>query len=213
MSQPYQTLLLVVASLGVVWPTGAEPQEPREVSAGELAVRLRAQVEEENHLRGVLFRLVQVWGPSPHEEIDALADSLVAVAVDYSQRSDEVGTRLGQRAAAILSEAAHWQHLARGEPYGRAGERLLRLAYDLAGGSGVVVLLARLPDRAQGLAYLEEIATSTHRRAGAALNALIWYGGADGLALLRRLHDGNLVKEPHARRQLQELARRRDWDG
>jgi hypothetical protein len=214
MMHPRPILTLAFASLAVLGPgiaVSQEPLPPQTVRPMELAAQLRAQAEEEGHLRGVLFGLIQVWGPYPDEEVDALADTLVAVALDFSWRGDDEGRRIGRIAPSILFSAAHWKDPTFGKPYPRAGERIAALALGLAGARGFV-LLARLPDRAEGLAHLRDIATSSHPRAVAAVNVLMVAAGDEGLALLRTLYDEDLVKEPRANWELQAYASGRGWE-
>ena len=204
--------LSALIALALVVPAGALGAQERPGPL-ELAAGLRAQVAETGGpMYGVMPALVQLWREHPASELDVLADSMVAIAVDYHPRGDAQAVAVLGAVEGILMSAMRWEE-PRGVPYAGASDRIVALAYRLEGRGGTIRTLTVIPDRTEALEHLRHFAVSDHSTAEQAVAILAEeaFGGAEGLAILRGLYDQGLVTEPRARRQLGAVAAARGW--
>jgi hypothetical protein len=150
----------------------------------------------------------------PAGELNALADSMIAIAVDYTERRDPKARAIIDAVQNVLVSAGSWRHPSGGTPYAGASERLVRLAYELQGRWGTLGTLARLPNRAEGLRHVREFAMSTDfataQHAITILDSDV-LGGTEGLEILRELYVMDRVREPHAREVLEAKGRALGW--
>jgi len=174
--------------------------------------------------------LTQEGARRPRPELDALADSLVAIATSYDAR-DPLQGREARLAASIALKSS-------GDPRGLA-ERSQRMAewqlpppiaYPLAldklllvfegmpqpsERSAMLGLLTSLPDTGRVVAFLGDVAARRDdgSAARAAVGELYRNMGAAGLATLRRLFEADAVTDRAARRHLRAIATGRGWGG
>ncbi|MGQ0767563.1 MAG: hypothetical protein ACT4OZ_18110, partial [Gemmatimonadota bacterium] len=140
---------------------------------------------------------------------DALADSLVAVALYYDGDDIESGKR---RHAAVRALIDAGSMDSGGSVYPGAGERLFHIARqpkEIA--SLAIVVLPRLANRQQAINYLRAIAVSDSKLAFGAVERLGNDLGSERLAVLRQLHRDNLIRQSHARQSLQMFANIHGW--
>lgn len=179
-----------------------------------LAAELRSQAEAQGHLRGVLSALVQVRDRHPREALDALADSLVEVAADFSARGDAFGLAIKREAIATLVSAAQWTAV-RGTPYDGTLERIVRWAYrdrSQGGGPSMLLLARAVVEQSEWLLLMRDFATSTHADAPNAIEILAGpLGGAEGSQILRELYQSDAVVQERAKEALAHQARMRGW--
>jgi hypothetical protein len=161
---------------------------------------------------GVLPALLQFHRDYPTSELDVLADSMVAIAVDYYPRGGAQAVQVLRAVRGILVSAMQWEG-PRGVAYAGASDHVVALAYGLEGRGGTVGTLSRIPDRAEAMEHLRRFASADYLAALQAVEILAdeTFGGAEGLAILRDLYDQDLVTEPNARRQLAAVAAARGW--
>jgi len=163
---------------------------------------------------GALARdiLMQSRGPESPEKINALLDSLVAIALAY-RPGDPMEARQAARAAQRAIGLA-WSRLST-VPLPGAFDALARIVHESesAGAQGASLwAMTQVDDPGPVLPFLSEIATSDHRRAEQAVMVLWQEMGPPGLAALRRFHATGAVIQPHARHQLDFIARREGWE-
>lgn len=195
--------LLAVA----VMTRGVEAQETNRITISSALTQLR----ESGHSTLAQIFLMQLRGPRAPAELDELADSLVAVAIDY-RRGDPLSKRRAASAARVTIAGAAASE--EGIAYPRAFPRLVRI-YEDAGEVGVegatLWLMSLLPNAGPVLEYLEAVATSRDRAAFQAVTVLSRDMGPAGVARLRRLHREGEVTEPGAVEWLRRIAHQKGW--
>ena len=149
--------------------------------------------------------------------MDAIADSLVAIAVD-SVRDDPRGTATVSEAVATLLKAGLGRSgvwgIEHGVPYAGAASRLMRIAetaHHLAVRATALSLLVRLPHRTRLLPFLRQLATSQNPVAEQAVILLGNETGREGQEIGRELYRQAAVTEPSARVMLAQLAQAYRW--
>lgn len=200
-----------VALLGLlalaVMTRGGEAQETNRITIRSALTQLR----EEGIATAAQLFLMQLRGPRTPAELDELADSLVAVAIDYQEGDPLSKQRAASAARVTIAGAAASEE---GIAYPRAFPRLVRI-YEDAGEIGVegatLWLMSLLPNAGPVLEYLEAVATSSDRAAFQAVTVLSRDMGPAGLARLRRLHRDGEVNEPGAVQWLQRIAHQKGW--
>jgi hypothetical protein len=148
----------------------------------------------------------------PLARLDSLADSLIVAVV----RKDQVGGAEAQAVALAALTALIASADGRAKiPYRGAFERLAHVHRDVVdAGLRAVALsgMARLADdRARGLDYLQQVATSDDRTAYRAVEILAHEMGDDGRARLRDVFMRGTVTNEHARQILEPIARHYGW--
>lgn len=158
--------------------------------------------------------LTQRLGPESRQKMDALADSLTAIAVEYEPGDGVEKLRIASAAAYHIARAAVAK---KGVPYTGAFERLVRIAEEAPDvgirGQGLNGIAA-LPEKERSLAYLRRVATSTEMpqmNAYIAVELLSQEMGADGVALLEELSREGLVRDKWAADLLESIAYIRGW--
>jgi hypothetical protein len=216
-----RAIFVVLGAAAFVAANAAEGQQtscfgpecgPR--SAAELAAGLRKQAEQGRIDHRVLFTLVQLYGPHPAEELEALADSLAAVGIDLAVRPGPHGYTIGRLAANALTTAATWRSAApdeRGVAFPGAADRAVEVAYRLPGGDvGILNLVRPVIGDERWVAHLRRFTSDLYP--GAALAVVHLQADApQGLEVLRDLCEDGLVTEPRARWRLREIAKSMGW--
>jgi hypothetical protein len=200
-------LIRLILTISIVLATAVPSRGHAQVvtnSAKDVAARLRTQGDAGD----AVSILTQQKGRVPRAALDAIADTLVAIATQVSD--DSSGMRMRRQAALTLAHAgsAH----AGGVPYAGAGERLLRIALSSGGSKGGAVSgLTRLADSAEALGLLRRIAIADDQIAYAAVNALANEMGPRGLEVARDLYAKSSVVREDARDILRHVARAHGW--
>lgn len=203
----YKGLGICLMMLAAGEPLRAQPVAPdevqealavlRQMGSSGLAVRILAQ---EDRIR-------------PQHEVDAFADSLVAVAITYRTGGGESERRASLSAAQALLEASFPQ---RRLPFPRSLE-LLGKIYDAnedAGfRGGVLSLITHFPNRGPAIDFLARVATSPESIATAAIRHLAHDTGPPGRQRLRRLYEDDAVVHDVAREHLEGMAAAFGWQG
>lgn len=187
-------------------------QEP-DLAASSLAGQIRAHVEEHGQMELALVALVQLARPASPEDLDALADTLVAMAIAFAESPDPLVRPRAHQVIQLLVAAATWEH-PRGSPYQSAPERLLRLGLQLPRefGGRAVLAFPRVIDQVTAIEYASMIARENGPSASLAVIVLGEQLGPRGLARALELYRGRVVHDMLAARQLDELARMHGWD-
>jgi hypothetical protein len=162
------------------------------------------------------------------QELDAIADSLVAIAVSLREGDPIAKYRSASAARAALvfsadpailaEQAKRLAKLGFGPPvpYARAYESLVRIVEgsDEPGTKGgTLSMLIRIPPMGRAIQYLAELAAGPDRvTAESAVYLLGYQTGQMGLARLRRLYNANAVVEPVARELINSTAIRLGWE-
>lgn len=182
---------------------------PQEVAHGLRAEAVRGRMDHH-----ALHALLQLWRAHPPAELEALADSIMAVGTDLAAEPGPGGHTIGEVAANMLLSAAIWRRdpSGKGTRYMPAVDRAAEMAYRLPGGDvGIINQLRPIIGDDQWVAYMRRFATSNLTpSAGIAVLTLEWEGPM-GVEVLRELYDDDLVHEPRARWRLRELAKSRGW--
>lgn len=175
--------------------------------------------------------LTQEDQPRSAEELDALADSLVAIALSYRRGDDPaVVRRAAQEARLALMWSASPERLAeraasRSErglgppvPYPRAFEAFVRV-FEGSEGPGMkgsaLRLMTNLPDTARVITFLAGVATNPYTELAITIEAVRLLAsdtGDPGLAHLRRLWETDAIPHPYVREGLSGIAAERGWD-
>jgi hypothetical protein len=161
-------------------------------------------------------------------ELDAFADSLVAIAISLREGDPVAMYRAASAASMALLASALRGHLDERTrslaelgfgppvPYARAYESLVRIVEgsDEPGTKGGGLrLLIQLPNVGRAIQYLAEVAAGPDRvTAYEAVYLLGYQTGQMGLARLRRLYNTDAVVEPVARELINSTAIRLGWE-
>jgi len=165
--------------------------------------------------------LTQTTGAQPREKLDAIADTLVSIAIAFPG-ADLRGARTRAAAlSALLRAGARYPVSESGGkpghqrvPYSGAAERLQVIAENAPDPGIAATALLSLPEmmnRAQLLPYLRRLAMSQNRVVPSVLIALDQETGAEGVAILHDLFRKRLVTQPQAQELLVRLAAARGW--
>lgn len=222
MSPRNRAIFAVLGAAAFVAANAAEGQQtscfgpecgPR--SPAELAAGLRKQAEQGRIDHRVLFTLVQLYGPHPAEELEALADSLAAVGIDLAARPGPHGYTIGRLAANALTTAATWRSAApdeRGVAFPGAADRAVEVAYRLPGGDvGILNMVRPVIGDGPWVAHLRRFATSNLDPGAARAVVELEADASQGLEVLRDLYEKGLVTEPRAVWRLREIAKTMGW--
>jgi hypothetical protein len=173
--------------------------------------------------------LRQEFRRRPIEELDAFADSLVAIATSYRPGDSLAALRAAGNSVGALRASANRESLAERSvqlaerglpppiPYPHAFEALEWIYHgtpEVGGVRGAVLsAMQRLPDSAQVVSFLKQVLLSpiAHGSAIHALNYLRDDFGEQGVALLRRLYETRAPVNPVAGEYLEHLATVRGW--
>jgi hypothetical protein len=199
--------LILLVGMGAIEPVRAQRNEHHPSSAVEIAARLRSQGDVGRSV-DVLRQVVTERQSAAAR--DSIADSLTAFVLTRSGLTD--GLRATDAAVGALAIAG--SPIGPGIPYAGAGRRLLTIAMEVPEvRGGAVYAIARLADSAESRALLESAAERAHPVAHSAVKMLYLYHGAEGLSLLRVLHQRGTVTESGARDQLARVAAEQAWPG
>lgn len=199
---------LVLALLGVLIAVDGGVTQERggtDIAAALASVRSAARPGAARAI------LAQQRGAHSRADRDALADSLVAIAIAF-KRGDPIEMDRAARAArvALASAAAP----SRATPYEGAFEALTAIV-ERSGEVGVrastLWFVAQLPNGPAVREYLAEFAVSSDELAYYAVGLLGRETGPAGLARLRRLYRDGSVVEPNAVKELAGLAEYHGW--
>jgi len=197
-----------------VWVTAAGtlslPAQPPTSRAARIARDVRAgDVRASVALGEAVGILTQRDRSYPESELDAVADSLVVIALMFPGDSAKAVNTRGRAMAAIMRAGTA---LNSGTPYKGAASRLRRIALGGRGvGASAVFGLTRLPDRSEALRELATVARSNVRTARVAVEFLATDMDDAGVQVLKELHDASEVTEPSAQKQLLRIARDKGW--
>lgn len=196
--------------------TGAELRSQRitrDPDAAEVAALLRNQ----GRYGGAIAVLSQARGPEPQQKMDAIADSLVVIAVSFPG-DDHRGASTRMAALRALLAAGTGESgvvgIERAVPYAGAADRLMQMAEtaeDVGIRGTALWALTRLPNKAKLLPYLHQFATSRNRVAYRAVTLLARETGPEGLAMARELYRGGRVTERTAKETLDRIALANRW--
>jgi len=171
-----------------------------------LAAEMRAQAER-GGLDYAMFTMAQVNRTYPREALDALADTLVEIAVDFASRGDSLGTKMGEGAAGIILAAAIWgptRAASGGTAYPGGPERIVELAFRMPGGKpGYLQWLRRVAGDEAYFAQMRRFLTTPLRGASLAVHYLV-EDGPRGFAVIRDACETGAVS-PRARSAVQGL--------
>ncbi len=206
----------VLAGALLVCSTSAVAQEPLRPRPPVTGAQAMEMLRAKGRLLPVGITLRQLAGPVSRPVQDELADSLVA----YVLANPTVTSGARGPVDFIISDLL-WSAVAGaagtsyadspGTPYAGAGERLLRLAYAVdRKTAGILNVIAKLPDRREALALLQEFASSSHPTAYRAVQHLEMMG-PDGIVVLRTLWEQGTVTEPFAEQSIGSIARHHGW--
>ncbi len=199
--------ILVLATV-LFSPTilGAQVQNSATVEAAINNLRARGAAA------GAISLLAGERGGLTMGEKDALADSVVAIAIDY-QEGDTQSRYLASVAAGIALTSSAGPE--RAVPYPRAFQALVRV-YEGSKGTGskgrVLKLMTRLPSAGRVVNFLAEAAVSPDPDpAYAAVQLLEGDLGPAGLGRLRQLFKDEAVVNPEAMELLTSFAETHGW--
>ena len=153
-----------------------------------------------------LMVLTQYRGTESRKKLDALADSLTAIAISET-RGDVESVETHFRVVEVLARAGEGRV---GIAYPGAAERLLRIA-QATGSGGALSSLTRMPDRAQAIQLVRRVAYTETMLGSTAVGHLARDMGPEGLAAARELHEHNFLVGTPARCQLAILASYHGW--
>lgn len=202
--------VVTILALAAVSPLHAQARRENP-SAAEAAAALRTH----RRYTEAVWVLTQVHGVQPRDKMDAVADSLVAIAVGFPGRDAEA-TRI--RAAAMTGLMMAAKGNAGGEvggtPYTGATERFMRIA-ETAKDNGVraaaLSSLTKLPATPATYAFFRKVATSQDPVARWAVNLLDTEMGAEGQAVAHDLYRSGQVTQPEAKKALAGVAMAHGW--
>jgi hypothetical protein len=218
MGEPAVRLLLLVALLPVAGEAQAVDRkataaEDRNATAATVAQALRFK----GHARGGRAALTQAYGPRPQAALDAIADSMVAIATTL-QGGDVRAHAIRTAALNALAAAGMGDNgivgSQRAIPYAGASARLIRIAEEAADVGIRAAALNSLkfqPNQPACLQLLSAIASSQNSVAWFAVHLLGNETGAAGQAVARQLLRAGTVTEPEAKRTLDGIAQHAGW--
>ena len=151
--------------------------------------------------------LTQRYGPQPAAKLDAIGDTLVAVALHFRGDSSKA---IYARQAALLALATASKGGRDGMPYAGGPERLLRLVNEGHSG-GALWAITQLPDQTLALELVTGVARSNNGMARAAVEELANSLGPRGLTTLRRLFERDEIVDPEAKRTVGAIAFNLKW--
>jgi hypothetical protein len=191
-------LVLPSALLGQLQLTEAEERE-----------RALATVRGMGHGGMATSVLVQEHRSRSPAELDAFADSLVAIAISLNSDRSSAARRAAVAARVALGSSARPE---RGIPYPRAFEALVRVYEGTTSHGGTLGLIATLPDQVRAVEFLAGVAVSENTTS--AITAMRYLANdleAAGFARLRRVWDADEVVDPHAKCALAGIAEHFEW--
>ena len=202
--------IALVCQLLPLLPASSQNRQPRATDAVGIARHIRAtgrSGQAPNVLR-------QRWGPQPAPLLNAVADSLVAIAVAFGKASDNGRTSQEAASTAISSFLLAGASEGDGVPYRGAAVRLGKIVADGDVGvtGGAVFALTRIDDRRAGLAELARIARFPDNPAAyTAVHFLARQTGPEGLEALRLAWRRGEITQPLALRLVQSVAWHAGW--
>lgn len=219
-----RALLIIIAALTLA-PAEIRAQGPDTLRVAPILERVRQGAGGEV----AASFLTQEDQPRSAEQLDALADSLVAIALSY-RRGDPRERQLAAREARLaLAWSASPERLAERAaqlaerdlgppvPYPRAFEALVRVFEGTpdAGPKGSALgLMTNLPDTARVITFLSEVATNPSTELVIAIEAVRLLAsdtGDAGVAHLRRLWETDAIPHAYVREGLSGIAAERGW--
>lgn len=220
-----RSLLIMIAALTLA-PAEIRAQGPDTLKVAPILERVRQGAGGEV----AASFLTQEDQPRSAEELDALADSLVAIALSYRRGDDPaVVRRAAHQARLALMWSASPERLAeraaslaeRGlgppVPYPRAFEAFVRV-FEGSEGPGMkgsaLRLMTNLLDTARIITLLSDVATDPSTELVIAIEAVRLLAsdtGDAGVARLRRLWETNAIPHPYVREGLSGIAAALGW--
>lgn len=207
-----EALLALVLSV-VAASAGHSQTSWREPNATDVAVSLRTK----GHPGAALAVLTQALGPKSPQQMDDIADTLVAIATRLPG-NDSLSFEIRTQALLTLIGAGQGDNgivgVDHAVPYAGAAPRLRRVAEIAQDGglrAGALGALMALPNRAAHLPFLEQLATSQNEVAHFAVSLLGNDTGPQGRAIAQRLFREGRVSEELAKRILGDLASYYGW--
>lgn len=185
------------------WVTGQEPETIRSVLES---------IREHGSSRPAIAFLKQEKQAHPQGQLDALADSLVAMIV--SVRPGDPNSRF--RAAVVAGGALVFAAgPGSGTPYPRSFEMLAEV-YEHSSEPGIkggtLWMMTQLPNQGRVVDFMADVATSPGP--GTAPTAVYHLAndlGPSGLARLKQLYENDLVVDATARQHLAGVAAHHGW--
>jgi len=208
----YQLTLAVLFGLFATRGLACQTVRP-EPNAVEVAARLR----KSGQAGGAVAVLSQARGPEAAKKMDDIADSLVAIAVGFpGQDARGARTRGAALNALVLAGigSSGVVGTSHGIPYRGAAERLKRIseaAEDVGIRATALLDLTKLPDRANLLPFLRQVATSQRPVADRAVTLLAEETGPDGQSIARNLYRNGGVTQKTAKEMLDRAAFAHGW--
>jgi len=197
------TTATAVASEGRAQAKGVDP------TAAEVAVALR----DNGRYQGAVSALTQARGPRSQQELDEIADTLVAIAASFRSSDESRGVVTRTTALTSLVDAGLGRTdivgVEKGVPYSGAATRLMRLAEtaeDISIRGGALRGLVRLPNGKEYLPFLRRVVLSENPAAWQAAVVLVTRAGPEGRAIARELSAGGRVPQPRVREYLDNIA-------
>lgn len=192
------------------------------------AITLHAQSRQENptvadvasalrtHRRysEAVWVLTQAHGAQPRSKMDAVADTLVAIAVGFPGNTPQaIRVRAAAMTGLMLAATGNAGGQTTGTPYPGAVERFMRIAQTAEIGTRAVALqsLAKLPATAQTIAFFRKVASSQDPVAGRAVMLLCNDMGPEGQDVARELYVSGKVTEPGAKDAIDRFAAAHGW--
>ena len=187
---------------------GISAQEPPDTSIAAILASVRS-LGIGNPARVILS---QEGGPVAAQKIDALADSLVAIASGFRTGGTFADKRMAMASISALREAGSTLATTR---YVDAFSRL-RETYERSEDVGIraatLYSMTTLPDTAAVIEHLRAVAVSGNSNAHGAVSLLNTDAGPAGVQALRELYENRSVVEIGARLTLDAIARTRGWN-
>lgn len=161
--------------------------------------------------------LTQAQGPQDIAVMNALADSVAAIAILHPGSTTHA-SRVRSLALSALGQAAAGESglpgVTRAVPFAGAAERLKRVSensQDVGVRSTALTLLGEVDRSAAFLQYLRHVATSEDNRAASAIELLVDTRGTQGRAIARELYRRRLVVDRVALHVLEGKASALGW--
>lgn len=164
--------------------------------------------------------LTQELGPLPRAELDALADSLVVIALEYEPGDPEEKKSMADGAVFNLRFSSRAREGS--EPYPGALDRLIQIIENSKAGSirrSALEGVANVPDTARAIAYLGKVAAAGREEedgflVGSAIYSLANELGPRGLEFLHQLYKEGRLTHPHfaASRMIGQVRYLNGWD-
>lgn len=196
-----------------------------EASGQEVPARRRPDISVETtvkRLRAGTFGsrtgeiLSQKLGPLPRAELDALADSMVAIILEYRPGEPYEKQDFAIRLMVGLMTSANGKS---GTTYPGAFDRLVRIFENSEDGgirNAALGGISEMSDTARALAYLSKVATAGLEEDGhlvtSAVNKLSHAMGPKGVELLHQLYKAGRITHPAAKNSLWQIRQYYGWD-